>query len=55
MLEDEKHIYFIMELIEHGNLLEVMEKISTNGWRFNDKDAANLIKQILMALNYLHK
>lgn len=55
ILEDQSHIYFIMELIEHGNLLEVMERISSNGWRFNDKDAANMIKQILLALNYMHK
>lgn len=45
----------VMELIEHGNLMQVHEKIVKNNWTFTEKDAAKLIKQILMALNYMHK
>ena len=44
LLEDEKNIYFVMELIENGNLLQVLDEISRNNWQFDDKDAANLIK-----------
>ena len=35
--------------------MEVQNKIVGNKWSFTEKDAANLIKQILMALNYMHK
>ena len=44
-----------MELIEHGNLMEVFENINKNGQSFTEKDACGIIKQILMALNYMHK
>ena len=44
LIEDEENIYFIMELIEHGNLMEVLDEIHRNDWKFDDKDAANLIK-----------
>lgn len=35
--------------------MEVMDQIYENNWKFDDKDGANLIKQILRALNYMHK
>lgn len=39
----------------HGNLMEVLNKSIKNGWSFTERDAANAIRQILLALNYMHK
>ena len=55
LLVDHKYLYMVMELIEHGNLMQVHNKIIKNNWTFTEKDAAQIIKQILMALNYMHK
>ena len=41
--------------MEHGNLMEVYDMIIQNNWSFSEKDAKNIVKQILMALNYMHK
>ena len=44
LLTDERNMYMVMELIEHGNLMEVHQKIIKNNWSFTERDAANLIK-----------
>ena len=44
LLDDEKYLYVVMELMEHGNLMEVYERIMENNWGFTEKDAANLVK-----------
>ena len=54
LLEDENNLYFAMELIENGNLMDVLDEISTNNYNFTAADAAGLILQILSALNYMH-
>ena len=41
--------------MHHGNLMEVFNKSIEKGWAFTEQDAANIIHQILMALNYMHK
>ena len=55
LLTDSKNVYFVMELVEHGNLMEVYEKVIKNNWSFTERDAANIVRQILMALNYMHR
>ena len=55
LLIDDENLYFVAELMEHGNLMEVYEMIIQNNWSFSEKDAKNIVKQILMALNYMHK
>ena len=54
ILEDDKNIYMALELIEHGNLLEVLSQMQENGTPFNERDVANIIYQILLAINYIH-
>ena len=51
LLEDQKNYYIIMEVITGGNLLD---KIATMN-RFTESQAAHVIKQILLALNFMHK
>ena len=55
LLEDNENLYFAMELIENGNLMDVLDEISTNNYNFTAADAAGLVLQILSALNYMHK
>jgi len=55
LLADNENFYIVSELIEHGNLMEVHDNIVKNGWDFTERDAANIVRQILMALNYMHK
>jgi calcium-dependent protein kinase len=50
LLEDNRHYFVIMELCSGGNLLEkVIER-----QRITEKIAADIILQILLALNYMH-
>lgn len=55
LLSDRSNFYVVMELMPFGNLMEVYDRIVRNGWSFTERDAANIVKQILMALNYMHK
>ena len=50
LLEDRKHYYIVMEVVMGGNLLEKIQKMKT----FNEVQAANVIKQLLLALNFMH-
>ena len=49
-MEDNRYYYIVMELISGGNLLEMIGKKRS----FSENDAANIIKQLLLALNYMH-
>ena len=46
LAEDMNNIYMALELIEHGNLLEVLDSISRKRTDFTESDAAHLIYQI---------
>jgi len=55
---DNKHYFFIfMELIEGGNLKDLIIKryLDNNNYLFRDSECAIIMKGILEALNYLHK
>ena len=55
---DNKHYFFIfMELIEGGNLKDLIIKryLDNNKYLFRDSECALIMKGILEALNYLHK
>ena len=54
LCEDESNIYIVLELIKSGNLLEILDKMKQNNVKFTEKDAANIIYQILLAINYIH-
>lgn len=54
LLESESDYFVVMELIPDGNLLDFLNKISKNRTSFNERDAANLVNQIVLALSYMH-
>merc|ERR1719223_980118 len=49
--EDRRNIYLVMDICSGGTLLEVLCKRS----RFTESDAANVMRQVLSALAYLHE
>ena len=49
-MEDDRNYYIIMELVSGGNLFDMISARR----RFSESDAANIVKQILLALNYMH-
>ena len=50
LMEDKRNYYIIMELISGGNLLDQVYKLK----KFSEQQAARIIKQLLLALNYRH-
>ena len=54
LLEDNRRIYIVQELLSDGNLMEILCKISDENIPFNEKSAANLIRKILRGLAYIH-
>jgi calcium-dependent protein kinase len=51
LMEDAGHYYIVSEILEGGELYDRIVKFK----RFSEKDAANIIHQALLALNYMHK
>ena len=49
-MEDDDHYYIVSELLKGGELYERIVKMK----HFNEKNAAYIINQILLALNYMH-
>jgi calcium-dependent protein kinase len=49
--KDNQQFYFVTELYEGGELFDEIVKRK----RFTERDAANIINQILLAVNYCHK
>jgi len=50
LLEDERNYYIVAELMSGGNLLEKIQEQR----QFNESKAANVVAQVLHALNYMH-
>ena len=50
LFEDKKNYYIVTELVSGGNVLEKMLKIQI----MSEVDTAKVIKQTLLALNYMH-
>ena len=50
LLEDKRQYYVIMELMPGGNLLEKVIEMKT----ITEPVAADIIKQVLLSLNYMH-
>ena len=50
LLHDNDNFYIASEICHGGDLYERMQQ-----GKFNEYDAAYIIKQVLKALNYLHK
>ena len=53
--ENEKNIYLIMELCTGGELFDRIVENTDNGIQFTEKQAADLFKQMMSAINYCHK
>lgn len=51
LLEDEKHVFIVMELVPGGDLLARVMEMNA----FSERDAAFVIKQTLLALNFMHE
>lgn len=51
LMEDDRHYYIISELLSGGELYDRILHIK----RFGEQDAAHLIHQLLLALNYMHQ
>jgi calcium-dependent protein kinase len=53
--ENTKSIYLIMELCTGGELFDRIVENTESGKLFTEKQAANLFKQMMSAINYCHK
>jgi serine/threonine protein kinase len=50
ILEDQYHFFIVTELLAGGELFDRILKVD----HFSEKDAALILKQVLMGLNYMH-
>ena len=50
-MEDSRCYYIIMELISGGNLFDMIRKEQ----KFSEEKASTVIKQLCLALNYMHQ
>ena len=50
LMEDNRCYYIIMELISGGNLFDMIRKERS----FSETKASTIIKQLCLALNYMH-
>ena len=51
ILHDSKYFYIVSELLEGGELMQRL----INSKKYNESTAAYILKQILLAVNYMHK
>lgn len=51
LLHDEVSFYIITELVTGGELYDYIIKMK----RLSEREAANVIRQLLLALNYMHE
>jgi calcium-dependent protein kinase len=53
--QDDDRLYLVTEYVPHGELLQEMnKKKGTKEIHFNEEEAALIIKQVLIVINYLH-
>lgn len=52
VVEDEENYYIITEFISGGNLLDKLKEV---GGSFTEVQTSSIIKQVLMAINYMHQ
>jgi len=51
LLEDTNNYYISSEICDGGELYQRLKKVG----KFNESDAAYIIKQVLQAINYMHR
>eukprot|EP01012_Entosiphon_sulcatum_P047299 TRINITY_DN6414_c0_g1_i1.p1 TRINITY_DN6414_c0_g1~~TRINITY_DN6414_c0_g1_i1.p1 ORF type:complete len:418 (-),score=62.15 TRINITY_DN6414_c0_g1_i1:162-1415(-) len=54
VFHDTSNVYLVLELVEGGRLLDMLEARIDQGYRLTERDAADITRQILEALEYLH-
>lgn len=55
LCEDTNNYYIALELLPHGNLLQVLSQICKQRLSFTERDAAGMIYQVLLAISYFHE
>ena len=55
LMQDAQHIFVVAELIENGDLMNVVQKRAQQGLAISEGEVAGWIHEILCALNYLHE
>jgi len=50
-MEDDRNFYIVAELVTGGDLLKKIMDLQT----FTEEQACDVIKQLLLALNFMHK
>ena len=51
LMEDDRNFYIVAELVTGGDLLKKIMDLQT----FTEEQACDVIKQLLLALNFMHK
>ena len=54
IFQNEKYIYLIMELCTGGELFNKIIEKTENGEIFSEREAANIFRQIILAISYCH-
>lgn len=55
LFEDDENIYVAQELLPEGNLQQFLRRVSAKRRTFREKDAANMVWQIMLAVRYVHE
>lgn len=51
LLQDDANFYIVTELVTGGELYDHIIKVK----RLNEREAADVIKQLLLAISYMHE
>ena len=54
LFEDDTNIYVALEMLPHGNLTEVLAQLARREIPIGEREYANLVRQILLAVKYIH-
>ena len=54
ILEDPLAVYIVQELMSDGDLIDFLDKVKNESLAYTEADAASIVHQLLMAVNYIH-
>lgn len=54
ILEDPLAVYIVQELMTDGDLIDFLDKVKNESLAYTEADAASIVHQLLMAVNYIH-
>lgn len=55
LLEDSEYYYIVTEVLEGGELFDSLVSRIQNRKTFTENEASYIIKQVLLAINYMHQ